>query len=89
MSSDLHDSNLSTKEQLLKEYVERGFVELQKGTEVRLKLRVSSLNKETLEKTFILAEINYVYEDKYGTTIIITKPKETAEGTGVIQAQNA
>ena len=40
MSSDLHDSNLSTKEQLLKEYVERGFVELQKGTEVRLKLRV-------------------------------------------------
>ena len=42
MNNELRDSNSSTKEQLLKEYVERGFVELQKGTEVRLKLNIGS-----------------------------------------------
>ena len=42
MNNELRDSNSSTKEQLLKEYVERGFVELQKGTDVRLKLNIGS-----------------------------------------------
>jgi len=53
--------------------------------EIILKLKVSELNKDSLEKTFILAEVNYVYEDKYGTSITIVKPtQETASGTEVI-----
>ena len=55
--------------------------------EKRLKLKVSQLNRETLEKTFILADVNYIYEDKYGTTIVIAKSEETVQNTGVLQSE--
>jgi len=40
------------------------------------KVKVNQLNKESLEKTFILAEVIYVYEDKYSTNVKIAKRTE-------------
>ena len=40
------------------------------------KVTVNQLNKESLEKTFILAEVIYVYEDKYSTNVKIAKRTE-------------